>query len=232
MGDEHTQPVMSDGSSQEQVARRRGSETAARLRRGARDAFAELGWQGTRVQDVVKRAGVSHGTFYTYYDNKAAVLADLVRASQGDLVALASDPWRADDVRGALERVIGGFLDVYKRDAVTIRAWLEASRAEKSFGELYRTARKLFVERVAGQIAAVAAASGRSGGPPAVTVASALVSMVEHFAYFWAVQGEEHERQDAIDALVLIWGSALNELAGFPVVGDPSKAPDPPASGT
>ena len=64
----------------------------------------------------------------------------------------------------------------------------------------------------------VVAASGRTGMPPARTVASALAAMVEHFAYCWAVLGEEHDRDDAMAALVLLWGSAINGLAGFEVV--------------
>ncbi|HEX9767164.1 MAG TPA: helix-turn-helix domain-containing protein, partial [Nitriliruptorales bacterium] len=80
----------------------RGAKTQARLRKAALQAFEELGWQATRVQDVVERAGVSHGTFYTYYDNKAAVLIDLVADSQAALLALALQPWEAEDARGAL----------------------------------------------------------------------------------------------------------------------------------
>jgi AcrR family transcriptional regulator len=194
----------------------RGARTAARLRRAALDAFSELGWQTTRVEDIVRRAGVSHGTFYTYYENKAAVLDDLVRESQADLDALASAPWQAHDVRGALERVIGGFLDVYQRDVVVMRTWLAASRDERAFSDLYLEARAAFVRRVAHHL--TAAASGRSGGPPAETVASALVAMVEHFAYCWLVLGEPHDRADAVGGLVLIWGSALNALAGFDLV--------------
>jgi AcrR family transcriptional regulator len=196
----------------------RGARTAARLRTAAREAFAELGWQGTRVEDIVQRAGVSHGTFYTYYENKAAVLADLVRTSQADVVALAADQWAADDVRGALERVIGGFLDLYQRDAVVMRTWLHAAREDPAFGALYLESRALFVDRVADQLTALVAAAGRGNAPPAHTVASALVAMVEHFAYCWAVLGERHDRGDALRALVLVWGSALNNLAGFDVV--------------
>ena len=200
------------------TATSRGARTRARLRGAALEAFAELGWQGTRVEDIVSRAGVSHGTFYTYYENKAAVLDALVRDSQADFAALASDRWEADDVRGALERVIGGFLDVYRRDAMLMRTWLQAAREDPRFGALYREARSLFVDRVASNVAATVAASGREGGPPARTVASTLVSMVEHFAYCWMVLGEEHERDDAIASLVLVWGAGVNALAGFEVV--------------
>lgn len=196
---------------------RRGN-TADRLRAAASEAFAELGWQATRVEDIVRRAGVSHGTFYTYYENKAAVLDDLVRSSQAEFVSLAAAPWEADNVRGALERVIGGFLDQYAADRVVMRTWLQAGRDEPSFATLYVQSRALFVQRVAQQLDAVVVASGRTGAPPAGTVASALVAMVEHFAYCWLVLGEPHDRQDAVEALVLVWSAALDNLAGRPVV--------------
>lgn len=215
---------------------RRSARTADRLRQGAREAFTDLGWQGTRVQDIVSRAGVSHGTFYNYYENRAAVLDDLVRASQADFVALASSRWEASDVRGALERIIGGFLDVYRRDAPILRTWLQAARDERGFSELYRESRALFVDRVAEQLAATVAASGRAdAGPPARTLASVLVAMVEHFAYSWTVLGEEHERDDALHALLLVWGSTLNSLAGFELVSaldrPPASAPEGPPAG-
>ena len=113
----------------------RGARTAARLREAAKEAFDELGWGGTRVEDVVQRAGVSHGTFYTYYDNKSALLADLVAESQRDIAALASAPWVGEDVRAALAAVVAGFLDRYARDAVTMRTWLEAAREDRTFAE-------------------------------------------------------------------------------------------------
>lgn len=203
----------------------RGERTAARLRAAARKAFAELGWQATRVQDIVERAGVSHGTFYTYFENKAAVLEALVRDSQDDFEDLARRSWEAegpdgerDEVRAALRKVIGGFLDLYQRDADLMRTWLHAAREEDQFGALYLELRGRFIDRITEQVGSVIAVSGREDAPPARTVASALAAMVEHFAYCWAVLGEQHDRSSAVDALVLLWASAINGLAGFRVV--------------
>ena len=196
----------------------RGLRTAERLRIAAREVFGELGYQATRVQDVAERAGVSHGTFYTYYENKSAVLVDLVREASRAFEVLAEEPWEAEDVRGALERVIGGFLDRYAADAAVMRAWLQAAREERDFSALYLEVRRRFVDRITEQVDAVLAASGRVGAPPAATVASALAAMVEHFAYCWAVLGEPHDRGDAVDALALVWGGGINALAGFELV--------------
>ncbi len=203
------------------VTTSRAARTQARLRAAAREAFAELGWQATRVQDIVQRAGVAHGTFYTYYDNKAAVLTDLVTETSEQFLELASRKWEAQDVRDAVVHVIGGFLDIYAADAKTMRTWLQAAREEPEFGQLYRDLRQRFIDRITEQVSLVVAASGRDDAPPARSIASALAAMVEHFAYCWAVLGEPHERDDAVGALLLVWGGALNALAGFEIVRDP-----------
>lgn len=200
----------------------RGGKTAARLRDAAREAFGELGWQATRVEDIVRRAGVSHGTFYTYYANKAAALDDLVRFSQADLAQLASQPWQADDVRSALERIIGGLVDLYERDAPILRSWLAAARDERQFSDLYLEMRGLYIDRVAENVEAVLSLSGREAAASARTIAAALVAMVEHLCYCWLVLGEAHERADVMESVVLIWGSTLNALAGFELVGAPA----------
>ena len=196
----------------------RRERTAARIREAAREAFGELGWNATRVEDIVGRAGVSHGTFYTYYENKTAVVVALVGGLQGELQRLVEDPWEAEDVRGAIRRVVAGLLDLYEREAVVLRTWLQAARDEQELGERYRLTRERFVERVSQNVAAVAEAGGRDAGQFALTVAAALVAMVEHLFYSWLVMGEPHRREDVLEAVLLIWGASLNALAGFPVV--------------
>lgn len=198
----------------------RRARTEQRLRQAAREAFADLGWQATRVQDIVQRAGVSHGTFYTYYTNKAAVLDDLVRVSQGDLAALASQPWESGDVRSALQGIIGGLVDLYERDAPILRSWLQAARDERQFSDLYVELRALYISRVAENLDAVIELSGHPSAAPSRTIAAALVAMVEQLCYGWLVLGESHEREEVIAALVMIWGSTLNALAGFQLVED------------
>ncbi|MEC7512625.1 MAG: helix-turn-helix domain-containing protein, partial [Pseudomonadota bacterium] len=39
----------------------------------ARDVFAEIGYGGTTVRDIIRRTNLASGTFYTYFDSKEAV---------------------------------------------------------------------------------------------------------------------------------------------------------------
>src|ERR687885_2936467 len=102
------------------------SQTRAKLLAASRRAFAELGYAKARVEDVVTRAGVGHGTFYAYFPNKQAALAALVREHAATLQELASQPWRAGDVRSSLAEVLGGLADLYDRDADMLVVWTEA----------------------------------------------------------------------------------------------------------
>ena len=47
-----------------------GQRTQARLLDAGREVFARRGYFPSRVDDIVREAGVSHGAFYRYFDNK------------------------------------------------------------------------------------------------------------------------------------------------------------------
>lgn len=193
----------------------RAAQTAEKLRAAARVAFAEHGYPSTRVADIVDEADVSHGTFYTYYVNKPAILEDLVRTVAERLHAIAEAPWEGPDVRAALEGVIGDFIDAYAEDAEVIRAWVEAAAVEPRFAELLRELREGFVKRVAGNLEPVTS----EGGYDPVVAASALVSMVEGFAIEHFPAASEKVGEGAAQTLAAIWHGGLHAL------GEPHPPP-------
>jgi len=72
------------------------AETRERLLRAAADAFAERGYDGTRVADIAATAGVSNGALYAHFASKADLLAGALRAHGRNLLAdmFAADPER------------------------------------------------------------------------------------------------------------------------------------------
>ena len=119
---------------------------------------------GARVEDVVARAGVGHGTFYAYFRNKRAALAALVSENAATLVELAAQPWRPGDVRASLVEVLGGLSDLYDRDADLIALWTEASIQDPELGRILDEVRRQFVARIARNIEhAAAGATGTAG---------------------------------------------------------------------
>lgn len=78
-----------DAATVDDPARRsRGLATRADLLAASAAAFGTLGYDGVRVDDIAKEAGVSHGTFYRYFPDKAAIFSEHVEAATDELVAL------------------------------------------------------------------------------------------------------------------------------------------------
>ena len=73
------------------------ADTRDRLLRAAADVFAERGYDGTRVADIARRAGVSNGALYAHFESKAELLVGALRAHGRRLLAdlFAADPDRS-----------------------------------------------------------------------------------------------------------------------------------------
>jgi AcrR family transcriptional regulator len=72
------------------------AEVRERLLRAAADVFAQRGYDGTRVADIARAAGVSNAALYAHFDSKAGLLVEAVRAHGPRLLAdvLRTDPAR------------------------------------------------------------------------------------------------------------------------------------------
>lgn len=186
----------------------RGQATAARLRDAARAAFAELGYAAARVEDVTAAAGVSHGTFYTYYENKAAVLDALVDDTAAALRAVAEEPWDGDDARAVVQQVIERFVDVFAAEADVIRTWFEAAAYEAHFSGRLRQVRSDYVKRVAGHLEPALAQTGHD----ARVAAGALVAMVEGYATQEFAE-DEGARDRAVTTLAELWFGGIARLS-------------------
>ena len=79
------------------IAGATAAETRERLLRAAADVFAERGYDGARVADIARAAGVSSGAMYAHFASKAELLVGALRAhGQGQLAdMLAADPDRS-----------------------------------------------------------------------------------------------------------------------------------------
>lgn len=74
--------------------RRRPADRPAEILAAALEVFAERGFQGARLEEVAKRAGVSKGALYLYFETKAdlfrAVVTDAISPNLAHVKALAS----------------------------------------------------------------------------------------------------------------------------------------------
>ena len=113
-----------------------GRRTLDALLQAGADVLVRRGYHRTRVDDIVAAAGVSHGAFYRYFDNKdelAQVLAvQAIRRVSTALAAIPPPPdprqdgasGRADDLRQWLRR----YHAAHATETAFIRVWADVSQ--------------------------------------------------------------------------------------------------------
>jgi AcrR family transcriptional regulator len=91
----------------------------------ANDLIAERGYRGLRIDDIVRSAGVSRGSFYTYFEDIEDFVRLMgVRAIQ-DVSTVVGD---LPDVptRGSLRRWLQRYAQVILTNGPLVRVWIEA----------------------------------------------------------------------------------------------------------
>ncbi len=101
-----------------------------------RAAFEERGFHAVRVDDIVKAAKTSHGTFYLYFANKEDLFKALTRDALHDMEVIAQEFPRvtSDDAgRAALRQWVQRFCDTYATHATVIRTLSQADVIGEDF---------------------------------------------------------------------------------------------------
>jgi AcrR family transcriptional regulator len=106
-----------------------GRDTVRRLLEAGVAEFEEAGFQAARVEDIVRRAKTSHGTFYLYFANKDDLFRTLLRDALVDMANITDEfpVVTANDAgRAALRRWVQSFCDTYAAHATVIRILSQA----------------------------------------------------------------------------------------------------------
>jgi AcrR family transcriptional regulator len=162
------------------------------------EVFNERGYQAARVDDIVKGARTSHGTFYLYFANKEDLFRVLAAECAEIITKLTEDlgPIRADDEGyAALRAWIAGFVDAYRRHGPVIRTWAEAQVDDREINELGMRAMDSVVAGLTRRIAE------SEGNADPGTAALALVAMVERLSYFIGSREIAHDTDELLDTL-------------------------------
>ena len=119
--------------------RAQGRETVRKLLEAGMIEFEERGFHGVRVDDVARRAGISHGTFYLYFANKEDLFKALLKDALSDMEIVAGDfPVVTRDEKGKLllRKWVRMFFDAYAAGATVLRILSQADLVpEEVFGD-------------------------------------------------------------------------------------------------
>jgi AcrR family transcriptional regulator len=183
--------------------RAQGRKTMRRLSDAGMRTFASRGYHQSRVDDIVRAARTSHGTFYLYFANKEDLLRALAVECAGEMEQLAGQIGPIDGTEVgfvALREFLAGFVGTYRRYGVVIRAWMEDQVSDR---EVDRLGVQAFT-RIA---ATLAQRMDAAGGAPAVDTASsvaALMALLERFSYALASRDLGFDDEKMLTSLALL----------------------------
>jgi AcrR family transcriptional regulator len=189
----------------------RGEQTREILLAAAQEVFWKKGYVDTRVADIAQQAGVSHGSFYTYFDSKEDVLwaiaADLHEAtySTGTGTLAEAD---GDEVR-AIELANRRYLEFYLENRKALRLMEEVAAFNPQMRKARQATRARFVERTTRSLSRLQRANSCDPALDTTTAAHALVSMVSHFAYYMVSTDTTFDVDGAVDTLTTIWARGI-----------------------
>jgi len=118
------------------IAGATADDTRSRLIEAASRSFAERGYDGTRIAEIARDAGLSSGAIYAHYESKAELLfASLQARSKGEIAGLVRSEMQEDLLSTVV--ALGSELDVPDaRDSGLLIEAMVASRRDAKLKSL------------------------------------------------------------------------------------------------
>jgi AcrR family transcriptional regulator len=192
--------VASGTAIQGRELRAQGRKTMAKLLDAGMLVFAERGFHAARVDDVVRAARASHGTFYLYFSSKEDLLRALAVQCSEQMEALATTLGAVGPGEAGwheLRRFLDEFLSTYERYGPVIRAWMEDHVDDRQVNRLGIGA----FTAIATALGQRMHAAGASGDEAAV---AALMALLERFAYFRVSRKLDFDDDVMLDTLTSV----------------------------
>jgi AcrR family transcriptional regulator len=198
-------PALSDhlggAPSRTRELRKQGRETLRRLCEAAIVVFDERGYNAARVDDIVREAKTSHGTFYLYFSNKEDLFQTLVSGVTEEMRQLAEELPSVRANKSGYEELrtwVGRFYDLYAHYHPVIRAWTELNASNGEMARMGAFVLRRFIDQLVLRV--------RETDPLADprTAALAMVSMVERSTFYAIVGLVRVDRDELVDHLASI----------------------------
>jgi AcrR family transcriptional regulator len=191
----------------------KGAQTRARLVQAAKEIFERDGFLEARISDIAKRAKLSYGAFYHYFDSKQQIFREVAEAQEQRLSAPPDDAERGRTEGSPEERIRQAnrrYLERYRGEARIMGVIEQVSRYDPNVNAARMRSQRSFAER---SERAIRRLQGEGQADPRVNPAiasDALGAMIARFAELWLTQGyRAYDFDEAVDQLSLLWTNAL-----------------------
>jgi AcrR family transcriptional regulator len=194
---------------------RKGAATRVRILDAARLVFEETGFLEARISDIAERAGLSHGSFYHYFDTKEQIFRELAEAQETLLTAPPSPDERDHDGASVseYERILRAnkrYLQRYRDNAKIMGVIEEVSRYDDIVNEARARRQKHFAGRSEAAIKRLQKQGLADKSIDAEIAAVALGAMVARFAEVWLVEDwANYDFDRAAEQVTRLWANAI-----------------------
>jgi AcrR family transcriptional regulator len=190
----------------------KGRRTRARFLDAAKAIFERDGFLNARIGDISEAAGLSHGSFYHYFDSKEQIFRELAEAQEVSILTMQESGEKAPTDASPIERVRWAnrrYLEAYRREAKLMRVIEEVSRYDDEVLAVRVRRQQEFAEKLRTAIVRLQHAGIADRAIDPRYAADALGGMVAKFAEMWLVQGGHYDMDAAVDQLTRLWANAL-----------------------
>jgi AcrR family transcriptional regulator len=181
--------------------------------------FEETGFLEARISDIAVSAGLSHGSFYHYFESKEQIFREVADEQEALLTATsrnaeepsdgadASEPLTEyDRIRNANLR----YLQRYRDNGKIMGVIEEVSRYDSYVNDARMRRQKHFADRAEASIRRLQDQGAADPEVDAEIAAMALGSMIGRFAELWLVaQWADYEFDAAVDQISRLWANAI-----------------------
>jgi AcrR family transcriptional regulator len=193
---------------------RKGAARRARLLDAAKAVFERDGFLEARITDIAEMAGLSHGSFYHYFDSKEEIFREVATVMSDLLSApLSSVIFDHSSTATPRERIREGnrrFLESYRKEAKIIGVIEQVSRYDEHVNAVRVEHQRRDHERI---VASIRELQRRGLADPELDpeiAIAALVAMVDRFAEIWLVQNFlEYDLDEGAEQLTRLFANAL-----------------------
>jgi AcrR family transcriptional regulator len=193
---------------------RKGAQTRARLLVAAKEIFEENGFLDARISDIAERAGLSHGSFYHYFESKEEIFREVAEAVEEQLSApmgsVILDPNSHATPRERIREAIRLHMESYRQEARIMGVIEQVSR----YDEQVKAARLKRHQHYGAQLAESIRQLQRHDlidrdlDPEIAT--AVLGSMTSRFPEMWLVEGRlECSFDRGVEELTRVFVNAL-----------------------
>jgi AcrR family transcriptional regulator len=171
---------------------RKGVETRARLVGAAKEVFERDGFLDARISDIAERAGLSHGSFYHYFESKEEVFrevaAEVDERLSAPLYSVVLDPASSAPPFERIHEAIRRHLESYREEARIMGVIEQVSRFDDELREFRNVRHRASSAQIADSIRRLQRHGLADQRLDPVIAAAGLGAMSYRFPEMWFVQ--------------------------------------------